>query len=406
VPRRAGGCDGTQGVRGTKSGGSTIGTVNDELKMRDVEVTPLNDDLTNVLNSVEIPIVILGRDLRIRRFTPAASKLFHLNANHVGRRMSDFPPLVPASALQMMIAGVIPRPTTVEHEVQDADGRWYQVNLLPYVTLDDRIDGAVITAVDIDAMKKGEPLLGEARTYAEGIVDKEVRAYQDRLRQMAFDTALTEDRERRRIATQVHDHIGQSLALAQIKLTSIREAIGAPGRATFDEAVELLEQSIVDTRTLIFDLSPPVLYDLGLREALSWLVEEFEKRHGIVIEVTDDGMDKRLDDATAGLVFRAVRELLTNVLKHAKADSARVSLRRAGDHIDIEVEDKGTGFDAKALGARSSGGGFGLFSVREQISRLGGTVEVISTPGRGTRVNMRVPLNTDESPTPVDVAAH
>jgi signal transduction histidine kinase len=241
---------------------------------------------------------------------------------------------------------------------------------------------------------------------AEGIVDKEVRAYQDRLQQMAFDTALTEDRERRRIATQVHDHIGQSLALAQIKLTSMRETIRDPGRATFDEAVELLEQSIVDTRTLIFDLSPPVLYDLGLREALSWLVEEFEKRHGILIGVTDDGMDKRLDDATAGLVFRAVRELLTNVFKHAKADSARVSLRRAGDHIDIEVEDKGTGFDAKALGSQSSGGGFGLFSVREQISRLGGTVEIISAPGQGTRVNMRVPLNTDESPTRVDVAAH
>jgi signal transduction histidine kinase len=226
---------------------------------------------------------------------------------------------------------------------------------------------------------------------------QEVRAYQARLQKMAFDAALTEELERRRIATHMHDYIGQSLALAEIKLTSLREAVSDSAQATFDEAIDLLEQAIVDTRTLIFDLSPPVLYELGLREALSWLVEQFAKRHRVLVEVSDDDMDKPLDDATAGLVFRAVRELLTNVFKHAKTLAARVSLRRTGDHVEIEVADQGVGFDANAPGLRPSDG-FGLFSVREQIARLGGRVEITSAPGQGTRVRMWVPVKADGAP--------
>ena len=227
--------------------------------------------------------------------------------------------------------------------------------------------------------------------------EKKLRDYQAKLQHMVFDAALTEERERRRIAADLHDRIGQSLALAQIKLTSIRETVTGAPRTAIDEAIELLAQSVVDTRTLTFELSPPVLYDLGLKEALSWLVEDVEKRHGIRIELCDDEAHKPLDDATAALVFRAVRELLMNVFKHAKVPTAKVSLRRTGDHIDIDVEDKGVGFDPDDT-LHSGAGGFGLFSVREQISRLGGTVNVASAPRQGTRVSMRVPLKIGEPP--------
>ena len=221
--------------------------------------------------------------------------------------------------------------------------------------------------------------------------EQKLRDYQDRIQRMAFDATLTEERERRRIAADLHDRIGQSLALAQIKLTSIREAVTGTPRDGVDKAVELIAQSINDTRTLSFELSPPVLYDLGIKEALSWLIEEVEKRHGIQVELIDDGTEKPLDDTTAALVFRAVRELLMNVFKHAQSASATVSLQRTSDHFEVEVADKGAGFDPNAT-APSFGGGFGLFSVREQISRLGGTVQIASAPREGTRVSLRVPL--------------
>jgi signal transduction histidine kinase len=222
---------------------------------------------------------------------------------------------------------------------------------------------------------------------------RKLRDYQDQLRQMAFDATLVEDRERRRIAADLHDQIGQSLALAQIKLASMRDTVAGASRAAVDEAVALVAQSVAQTRTLIFDLSPPVLYDLGLRAALVWLVEEIERRQGIRVELTDVGLDRSLDDASAAVVFRAVRELLTNVLKHAQAPCATVTVRRTDACFEIEVADQGVGFAPTERDVRSPGG-FGLFSVREQIARLGGDVEVVSAPQQGTRVSMRVPLRT------------
>jgi signal transduction histidine kinase len=222
--------------------------------------------------------------------------------------------------------------------------------------------------------------------------EEEIHAYQVRLQHMAFDAAVTEERERRRLAIELHDWIGQDLALAKIKLTPLRGELAGEPRKAVDGAVELLEKAIDDSRTLVFELSPPVLYDLGLKEALAWLAEDVEKRHGLQIEVTDDGADKPLDDAAKAVVFRAVRELVMNVLKHAKAPAAKVSLRRADDHVQIDVEDRGVGFDPDTPSDQASRGGFGLLSVREQVGRLGGTLKIESAPRQGTRVSVRVPL--------------
>jgi signal transduction histidine kinase len=108
---------------------------------------------------------------------------------------------------------------------------------------------------------------------------------------------------------------------------------------------------------------------------------------------------KPLEDAAAGVVFRAVRELLSNVLKHARAPSAKVSLRRSGNQLEIDVEDQGVGFDPETVTASATNGGFGLFSVREQINRLGGTMEVASRQGRGTSVSLRLPLKLEAAVT-------
>jgi len=185
--------------------------------------------------------------------------------------------------------------------------------------------------------------------------------------------------------------------LAQIKLSAEREALTGEARTAVDAAIELLAQSVSDTRTLIFDLSPPVLYDLGLKDALAWLVEDFEKRHNLHVELKDDNVEKALDEATAALVFRAVRELLTNVSKHAQSQAATIVLSRIGDQLQVNVEDHGIGFDH----AVRAGAGFGLFSVREQLSRLGGSVDVASEPQRGTTVSLRVPLQPDSETIPV-----
>jgi signal transduction histidine kinase len=171
-------------------------------------------------------------------------------------------------------------------------------------------------------------------------------------------------------------------------------------------ALDLIATSIADTRTLTFELAPPVLYDLGLKAALSWLSEDIEKRSGLHVELADDGSRASFDEATAALLFRSVRELLTNVFKHAQTSNAWVALAQVGDDFQIRVQDRGAGFEVEKL-AGGSTTGFGLFSVREQLVRLGGTVDIESAPGTGTTVTLHVPIATPvaETPRPAEVAA-
>jgi signal transduction histidine kinase len=147
---------------------------------------------------------------------------------------------------------------------------------------------------------------------------------------------------------------------------------------------------------------------------MEWLAEHMQQQYGLVVSVEDDDHPKPLDNEARVLLFRAVRELLFNVLKHAQASGARVCMRRAGEHLEVIVEDNGVGFAPDKLGAAPGKiEGFGLFSIRERLNYFGGRMEIESTPGEVTRVILTIPLQSDKkkrtnritTPTPVRVPA-
>lgn len=222
--------------------------------------------------------------------------------------------------------------------------------------------------------------------------------YQGQLRSLASELLLTEERERRRIATDLHDHIGQTLAVIQMMIDSLRPPEGASESADeLDRISALLDEMDEAIRSLTFELSPPVLYELGLQAGVEWLAEQLQAQHGLHIEVSDDGLPKPLDDDVRTLIFRAVRELLMNVVKHARAHGARVSMSRVGGHIHAQVLDDGAGFEPRPDSSpRNSTGGFGLFSIRERMESIGGSVQIESTPGQGTRALLIAPLKPDD----------
>jgi PAS domain S-box-containing protein len=223
--------------------------------------------------------------------------------------------------------------------------------------------------------------------------ESEVLSYRDALRSLALELSLTEERERHRIATDLHDNIGQTLALASIKLGGLRECTDITGVTDgVDDIRGLVRQAIEYTRSVTFDLSPPVLYELGLVAGLSALAEQFQGRHAIEIEITDDEQPKVLGDDQLIALYKAVRELLMNIVKHAKARKAVITLQRNADSIGITVEDDGTGFEASAMKPYGSAGGFGLFSTRERLRGIGGRLEIASAPGTGTKVTIEAPL--------------
>ena len=232
---------------------------------------------------------------------------------------------------------------------------------------------------------------------------KQLDADVTKLKSLASQLSITEERERHQLATQLHDHIGQSLVISKAKLDEQYDA-DIPGdlKKVLKEVCECLGQVIQDTRTLTFDLSSPLLYMMGFEAAAEqWIIDEIQKKHGIKTKFANDGKPKPLDEDIRGILFRNLRELLINVVKHAKAQKVKVSVLRVNENIQVRVEDDGIGFNPLEVktGAILSGK-FGLFSIRERLEQLGGSVEIRSRPGQGCRIIMTAPLKSEETTTP------
>jgi PAS domain S-box-containing protein len=217
---------------------------------------------------------------------------------------------------------------------------------------------------------------------------------ENNLRRLALQLELECQRERTRIAAGLHDEVGQVLAVARAKLTQLIKA-GASGDVPTQSAeiCALVDRAIEQTRTLTFDLSSPVLRELGLAAAVESFCEQIGKQSGVRFRVVAEPEPEMLGEDVRTYLYRVVRELCTNVVRHARALHAEVRVHADADRIGVIVSDDGEGFDASE-GARSFGptGGFGLFAIREISRQLGGHFEIESAPGKQTRAVLSVPL--------------
>ncbi len=227
-------------------------------------------------------------------------------------------------------------------------------------------------------------------------LDAKLSDYQRQLRFLTSELAFTEARERRYLAQDLHDSIGQTLALSKLRVDAMRYGeVASKISSELKSLSKNLEEAIDQTQSLIFKLSPPVLYQVGLDAALEYLAEMVRKETGISISVDSEIDCTILSEKLAVLLFRAVQELLTNTVKHAKASNASITLRKSDDHVYIEVQDDGIGFNTHILEEDQTVlERFGLFSIRERLYHLGADIQLESAPGRGTKIVMTVPLLT------------
>lgn len=216
-------------------------------------------------------------------------------------------------------------------------------------------------------------------------------AMSDRLRELAVHCALVEEHERRRIASELHDGPLQHLSAARLELGEARAA--APGgdpSETLQRVDGLLHEAIVGARSLLQDLSPPLLEEGGLLEAVTRLARRIEADADLRCSVQCAGAWEPLALEVSVTVYQAARELLANAAKHARASHVVVRLEGVDGWVRLSVEDDGCGFEV-AWAEPSAEGGFGLFGLRERLLLLGGRLEVDSEPGRGTRVMAEAP---------------
>jgi len=219
--------------------------------------------------------------------------------------------------------------------------------------------------------------------------EEQVKAYQKQLRTLTSELSLAEEHERRRLATDLHDHIGQTLAITRMKLGELRRSLASGEYAgLLDEIWSLMEKTMKYTKSLTFELSPPILYELGLGATIEWLAEEVQKQHGLSFDFNDDGLPKPLDREVSVLMFQAVREIFMNIVKHARAGHMKISVVRKYNQMQITVQDDGVGFDLARIDKHS----FGFFSIRERMRYFSGDFVVKTRPGQGTCVILTAPL--------------
>jgi len=256
------------------------------------------------------------------------------------------------------------------------------------------LDGEMVIAERTAAAIKfsGKPaiLIQGVDVTARAKAEEEIARYREQLRGYADEIVRAEEDERRRLASALHDNVSQPLAVARMRM----QAAHAAGHFVGTDAAiaqTMIEHAIAETRLLTTELAPQLLYELGLRAAVTALATQLGEVHAVSFQCDGDVDDSVLTDEVRGALYRATRELLMNVIKHAMVSEARVEFRQNDRQFSISVVDNGAGYDPDAVATRRVES-FGLFSIRERLAKLGGSLEVRSAPGQGTAATLSVPL--------------
>src|SRR4029079_15598625 len=226
------------------------------------------------------------------------------------------------------------------------------------------------------------------------------------LQRLSTKLVTAQEEERRTIARELHDEVGQALTAIKVELAVAQrriEAAGAPSD-TLNDARSISEGLLHTVRDLSHLLHPSLLDDLGLAAAVDWYLRGFGKRHGLRVDLIQDRMEHRLQPESEVTAYRIVQEALTNVAKHARARHCRVYLQRLVNTLLVTIEDDGIGFDLGTV-ARSDGEHrLGLIGIRERVSQLGGHLRLESSRGTGTRLTVELPVRVEPDTRDVDGA--
>ena len=338
---------------------------------------PQAADLARLVAATEVGLLAVDRDLRLRRASPAAVGVWQLQPADLGRPLDEL--ACPFAPIDLGGDALHVRETLapVEREARHPDGRWFLVALRPLRGAGAAFDGLVVTCVDISRFRAAEPHAGH----------HQLRALSQRLLE-------AQEAERRALAAEMHDEIGQLLTGLNLLLLSIDpQGDAATVAAYLSQARRTVGELIARVRHLSLDLRPPMLDDLGLRPTLDWLAERYTAQTRVRVHLSQVGIDRRFSPMLELVVYRIIQEALTNVARHAETSEVTVRVWTETDQLHVLVEDRGRGFDPAALDPYRSSG---LSGMSERVALLGGTLTIASAPGAGTSIRAALPLNPPE----------
>ncbi len=227
------------------------------------------------------------------------------------------------------------------------------------------------------------------------MAERKLLDYQDRLRSLSSQLSLVEDRQRKELASAIHDGLAQQLFGIRAKVTLFKYPEKIDLSQVVGETLDIIDETMTQARNLSFELFPPVLHEVGLEAALGWLAHQYGERTGISCRVAVEGEGPELPEDIRTMAFQSVRELLANIQKHSGTDHCFITINHVEGFLTLLVEDVGLGFDTRGTLHRtdppSSSRGFGLFSIRERMRSVEGRMLVDSHPGKGCRVFLTFP---------------
>jgi two-component system CheB/CheR fusion protein len=483
-----------------QSANEELNTLNEELQRRNQEVSGINNDLRNLLNGLNLTVIMLDRNLRIRRFTPAAQKALNLIPGDVGRPLSDIRLLADFPHLEDSVRDVMETTHPQVKDVQDPQGHWFSLQVLPYITTEGKVDGAIAALYDVDVLKRHDAELAElndrlheeltrrrrAEEEFQAIVESapdamvlsdergrivlmnvqaellfghqradligqpfevllperirqkytsqllapepgpmvasldlfglrkdgsefpiEVRLNPLRAGEATLVSSIVRDvskqrarakenqqvavmDERSRMARDVHDTLAQGFAGVVLQLQAAEAAHEKRPAETLRHIVrarELALSNLEEARRSVLSLSGRQVETRGLARSLQGLLDRARAETSIRLQFTLLGTRRRLDAAIEENLLRIAQQALTNAIQHSRASEIRVGLEFKKASVHLEVADDGRGFVPSAVR-----GGFGLKSMRDRARQCGGKLDLVSEPGKGTRIAVAIRL--------------
>jgi PAS domain S-box-containing protein len=377
--------------------------------------------ITGNKGAYEVSRIDLGNNISVENHFSDKFKHYRFLKNGVETKSESFPIKVAASTGKSFMKD------EVEILYDDNTSRYLFGNLVPLFDEKNEPNGAIAVYIDVTELKETEKELNlsqqqlrnantmlesrvkERTSQLEKLIDvlrkeivervhaeKQLTENQEKLRSLSSEIIFAEERERRQVATQLHDSIGQLLAFSKKELGVLLNNAPDSLQPSLKEVWEMIKQAVQQTRTLTFDLSPAALYTLGLQAAIEELGEDFSKKGKFKFNLIPTNQEIQMPEQDKVLLYRSVRELLINTIKHSKAKCVEIEIKRPHNSIQITVKDDGIGFNTKEISNKGKAG-FGLYSIRERLEAIGGNLKIKSAKGKGTIVKLTAPLKNIEN---------
>lgn len=359
--------------------------------------------INKLMDTTPIGIAIVEKEGKLLGWNKEATKIFGRSESEIlGTPLSRLFSRSESEKLKAFLKNNFPKPRTglqesLSLERNPQNKRQYLSLTAAPFTYSESEQALILAIKDVTERIRAQKELEEMNETLEQRVEKRTRSllsYQKKLRSLASKLSKAEENVRQQLATEIHDNLGQMLAVNKMKLDSL-QTYEMP--VTLADRIEEIKEGVDDalnyTRDLMSDLKPPPSFDKeDVTEVLEWLAQKMNK-HGLNVTIEDDGQPKHAREEIRTVLLQCVRELLFNVIRHSEVKEAHLELSRTDEHISVIVEDKGKGFNPeKDTFDPAQQTGFGLFNIRERMDLMGGSVDIDSEPGRGTKVQLIAPL--------------